>query len=393
MYGTLLDIALVVAVLVFAFSGYRQGFVVGALSFVGFFGGALLGVQVAPRIADRFDDDLARLAVAVTVAFGLAMVGQGLAVILGSRIRDRLRARPVRVVDGIGGSVISVLALLLVAWMVATPLASSSSPWLAREVRGSAVLGVVDRAVPDPVRTLYGSFGAVVRQGDFPEVFGRLTPTRVPDVAPPDSSLQRAAVVRNARGSVVKVFGSAPSCARRLEGSGFVYAPERVMTNAHVVAGVRGVKVEVDGDRHDARVVVYDPERDLAVLYVPELAAPVLRFAEPAPADADAVVLGYPEDGPYTATAARVRDTRTIRGPDIYQQGSVRRSVYTLRSDVRSGNSGGPLMSLAGGVYGVIFAAAADDPQTGFALTAREAAPVAAAGRSATTRVSTQACD
>ena len=165
------------------------------------------------------------------------------------------------------------------------------------------------------------------------------------------------------------------------------------MTNAHVVAGVRTLKVEAGDRRLAGRVVVFDPARDLAVIYVPDLEAPALRFAGPTKSGTSAIVLGYPEDGPYTATPARVRDTRMIQGPDIYNTGSVRREVYALRSNVRSGNSGGPLMSLAGTVDGVIFAAAADDPQTGFALTAKEAAPVAAVGRTATARVSTQGCD
>jgi S1-C subfamily serine protease len=394
MHGSLLDVVLLVAVLVFAVSGYRQGFVVGGLSFAGFFGGCFLGLQLAPLIAIHVQNDVSRLGVALAVVFIAAVLGQTVAVVIGGRIRDRMRHHHLRRVDNIGGGVISAVALLLVVWMVAAPLASAQYPWVAAQVRRSAVLGAVDSIVPDPLRGLYASFSRVVGRGDFPEVFGRLTPTEVTEVAPPDPALVRSPAVTLAARSTVKILGEAPGCDRRLEGSGFVYAPHRVMTNAHVVAGVRKLNVQLGGDSVGARVVVYDPERDLAVLYVPDLDAPALPFAR-ATGDPgqNAIVVGYPLDGPYHPTGARIRDSRTIKGPNIYNTGTVRRQVYTLRSEVKSGNSGGPLLDVRGAVLGVIFAAAADDTQTGFALTRDEAASVAATGRTATQRVSTQGSD
>jgi S1-C subfamily serine protease len=200
-------------------------------------------------------------------------------------------------------------------------------------------------------------------------------------------------VVRKARESVVKVLGNAPSCSRRIEGSGFIYASERVMTNAHVVAGTDDISIEVGGGRRAGRVVLYDPKRDLAVIYVPGLDAPVLPFsARRAQTGDDAVVVGFPLDGPFNAQEARVRDGRRITGPDIYDSGNVTRDIYTIRALVRSGNSGGPLVASNGGVLGVIFAAAADDPNTGFAVTAEEAAPVATAGRQRTRATATGDC-
>lgn len=392
MEGSLLDIVLLVAVLVFAISGYRQGFVIGILSFVGFFGGALVGLQLAPQLVERFDDDITRMALALGVVFFTAIIGQTIAVLIGSKLRDQLRAKSAQVVDSLGGSVVSILAMLLVIWMVATPLGNAPAPWLASQVRRSIVIGALDNVVPDPVRNLYSAFSDTVRQGDFPDVFGPLTPTDVTEVQAPNEALKTAPAVTSARRSVVKVLGVAPSCDRALEGTGFFYAQNHVLTNAHVVAGVRSLRVELNGREADAEVVVYDAKRDLAVLYVPDLNAPALRFAPEATSGTDAIVVGFPLDGPYTATPARVRDVRQIRGPDIYGTPDVRREVYTLYSQVRSGNSGGPLLAIDGTVYGVIFAAAADDPETGFALTGDEAAPVMAAGRNATEPVSTQAC-
>ena len=393
MTGSILDLVLVAVALAFAANGYRQGLVVGFLGFVGFLGGALLGVQVSPLVAERIDPGVGRVLVALLVVFAIASLGQALAVVLGAALRNRLPGKATRTVDNLGGSVVSVVAALLVVWMVAAPLASAPVPWLASEVRRSAVISGVDNAMPEAVRRLYARLGSAVDQGDFPEVFGRLTPTQVRAVDPPDPRLASSAVVRTARQSVVKVLGEAPSCDRRLEGTGFVFAPQREMTNAHVVAGTEDLVIEAGGERHDARVVVYDPSRDLAVLAVPSLTAPALRFAAPATRGADAIVVGYPLDGPYNAVPARVRDMREVRGPDIYNDQTVDREVYTIRAVVRSGNSGGPLLAPDGTVYGVIFAAAVDDPQTGFALTARESAPVIAAGRSASASVGTGPCD
>jgi S1-C subfamily serine protease len=202
-----------------------------------------------------------------------------------------------------------------------------------------------------------------------------------------------SAGVRRAAPSIVKIVGTAPSCSRRLEGSGFVFATHRVMTNAHVVAGTRDVYVDANGHKYDAKVVLYNPEKDVAVLDVPDLDRPVLHFQPKANRGDGAVVAGYPLDGPFTVVAARIRGEQTVRGPDIYNDRTVTRDVYMLRAKVRSGNSGGPLLTPNGDVYGVVFAAAADDSDTGFALSATEVAPEAATGAHATQRVSTQGCD
>ena len=199
--------------------------------------------------------------------------------------------------------------------------------------------------------------------------------------------------IRRAQLSATPVILSTDGCARRIEGSGFVYATDRIMTNAHVVAGVEEPQVEVGGRRRDADVVLYDPERDIAVLRVPGLGLRPLSFASSvADTDDDAIIVGYPEDGPFFYGAARVRDRLQIRGPDIYDDRTVTREVYSIRGDVRSGNSGGPLLAPDGSVYGVIFAAAVDQPDTGFVLTAAEVRSDARGGAAATRAVSTGDC-
>jgi S1-C subfamily serine protease len=380
--GSVIDIVLVLLMVLFAVNGYRQGFLVGLLSFIGFFGGALLGLQLGPLIANQFSSDQVRVIISLAAVFGLAVGGQALASLLGTRLRNAIRNRTAQGLDNAGGAVVSVCAVVLVVWLVAAPLSESSLPWLARSVTNSAILGAVDKLMPSQADKLSEALRNTVDTRGFPNVFDGLSPTRVTDVSPPDPALVGSTVVKQAKRSVVKVLGTAPSCSRRIEGSGFVYAPERVMTNAHVVAGTKKVSIEVNGTERAAKVVVYDPERDLAVLYVPGLQAPVMPFVtKKAASGNDAIVIGFPLDGPYDAQSARIRDDREITGPDIYESGTVTRDIYTIRALVRSGNSGGPLLDSSGAVLGIIFAAAADDPETGFAITANEASPVAAAGR------------
>ncbi|MDI1465069.1 MarP family serine protease [Catellatospora sp. KI3] len=390
---SVVDVVLLALLLLFGMSGYRQGFVVGVLSFAGFFGGALLGLQLGPLAAGLVSDGALKLIVSLIAVFGLAVLGQSLAGWWGGKVRRAITNPAGQTVDDLGGAVVSVIAVAMVAWLVAVPLSDAGQPWLAKAVRNSMVLGVIDKVMPGEAKNLTEALRETVDTNGFPEVFGDLVPTRVKEVPAPDPKLAGSQIVLNAKKSVVKVLGSAPSCSRRIEGSGFVFANEHVMTNAHVVAGTRTIRVEVNGARLNGKVVVYDPERDLAVIHVPDLSAPVMRFANsPARTGSDAIVLGYPLDGPYNAQSARIRDVGDITGPDIYEDGTVTREVYTIRGLVRSGNSGGPLVSADGQVLGVIFAAAADDPNVGYAVTADEAGTVALMGRTRTTAVGTGKC-
>lgn len=389
----MIDVLLVLLMLVFAASGYRQGFVIGIMSFAGFIGGALIGLQLGPLLAGQLADEPIRVIVSLVTVFGIAVMGQALAGWLGAHVRHAITSETGQKVDDVGGAVVSIVAVALVAWLVALPLGSSSMPWLARSVRHSVLLGGIDKVMPPQAEALSEALRDTLDTRGFPDVFGGLAPTRVTEVPAPDPALAGSPVVAQARRSVVKVLGSAPSCSRRIEGSGFVYAPKHVMTNAHVVAGTRSIAVEVHGERHDGRVVLYDPNRDLAVIYVPGLGAPVMPFARSDGHSGDnAIVLGFPLDGPYNPQSARIRDVRRITGPDIYNSRNVTREIYTIKALVRSGNSGGPLMAPDGRVLGVIFAAAADDPKTGFAVTADEASGVGAAGRERTGSASTGRC-
>jgi S1-C subfamily serine protease len=392
--GSVVDLILIVLIIMFAVNGYRQGFVVGALSFVGFFGGALVGLQLAPLVVEHVDSAFMRVAISLAAVFGLAVGGQALAAWAGTKLQSSISTPGGRKADSIGGVFVSVVALLLVAWMVAGPLGSSTVPSVNRAVRNSAIITGIDRIMPNQARVFYNGLRDTIASGAFPNVFGDLTPTRARQVNPPDPALINSKAVALAQGAVVKITGTAPSCRRKIEGSGFIFAPQHVMTNAHVVAGTQGpVSVQLGGATRSGRVVFYDPELDLAVIDVPGLTGTVLNWAgSDAATGDDAVVIGYPLNGPFTAVSARIRDKSEVRGPDIYNSQTVVRQVYSIRSTVKSGNSGGPLLDPNGALLGVIFAAALDDPETGFALTANVARPVADSNATRTDAVDTGAC-
>ncbi|HWA67556.1 MAG TPA: MarP family serine protease [Mycobacteriales bacterium] len=389
-----LDWVLLVICVGFAFSGYRQGFIVGFLSFVGFLGGGALGAKYASSLHSNIRVGLGPAMFGLLAVVVCAMLGQLVATLIGVAIRKEFTWRPLRTLDSVAGGAVSVISVLLVAWLVGASLAQSAAGGVAKEIRHSSILRGVDRVMPDGATTWFSSFRRLLDRDGLPEVFGGISTPHTVKVKPPPPGLARSAAVRRDEPDVVKITGIAQSCSRQLEGSGFVYAPDRVMTNAHVVAGVQNPSVQtIDGRTLPARVVVYDPRTDIAVLLVPNLDLTALPFAGALSTGDPAVVAGYPENGGLTLGPARVRDVQNARGPDIYQNRQVTRQIYALYAKVRPGNSGGPLITTSGEVAGVVFAAAIDDPTTGYALTAAQVEADASAGRSADADVSTQSCD
>jgi S1-C subfamily serine protease len=241
---------------------------------------------------------------------------------------------------------------------------------------------------------MFSDFRRLLATGPYTQVFGALGAEGALNVPEPDPQVVDSPALAKARPSIVKIVGMAPSCSRTLEGSGFVFAPQHILTNAHVVAGVRG-KPTVYAHHHvfHATVVLYDPERDVAVLYVPGLRVQPLKFAFHASSGTSAIVAGYPLDRRFTAVPARIGNEESTNSPDIYQSQIVSRDIYAVRAVVQPGNSGGPLLSTNGSVYGVVFAAATDVADTGYALTAGEVASDVSAGQARTTEVGTEACD
>jgi S1-C subfamily serine protease len=394
--GDLLDLALVVLAAAFAVSGYRQGFIVGTLSFIGFVGGAVLGAEFGPAISRAIVGGQTQQAVvAVVLLVCAAIIGQFIASSIGAAVRQTVTSPSSTILDSVGGAAVSVLSMLLIAWAIGSVLTASSFPVVVGQVDNSVVLGTMDRIMPPQAKTMFTEFRQLLSTGPFPQVFSGIGAAHLFAVAAPDPAVLNSPGYLAARTRVVKVQGTATSCDRSIEGSGFVYAPQHVLTNAHVVAGVDNgpIVTTINGTPYHAKVVLYDPQVDIAVLYVPGLNLTPLRFDDQAQAGAEAVVAGYPLDQPFNQQAARIGGTQDAVGPDIYQTGTVDRQIFEIRALVRPGNSGGPLLSPSGTVYGVVFAAAVNAQDTGFALTASEVAADAGTGAKQKAETPTGQCD
>jgi len=393
-----LDLILLVVIAAFATSGYRQGFIVGILSFFGFVGGALLGAEFGPSISKALVGGQTQqdvIAMVLLVAF--AVIGQFVASSIGAAMRSTVTWRSATVLDSIGGALVSVVSFLLIAWVVGSVLNGSPFPLVDGQVNNSLVLQTVDRFVPSPARTMFSDFRRLLATNStYSEVFSKIGAERIFDIPAPDQSVLDSRGYLAARESVVRVQGVAPTCSLSIEGSGFVISPDHILTNAHVVAGVteHQIVTTASGQVFNATVVLYDPQVDVAVLYVPNLNLPALRFAGPANPSDNAIVAGYPLDSQtLQAVAARIGGIQDVQGLNIYQDSTVTRQIYEIRAVVKSGNSGGPLLSPDGTVDGVVFAAAIGVQDTGFALTAAEVSADASAGAGDTAPVSTMGCD
>jgi S1-C subfamily serine protease len=385
-----LDWCLVLIVIAYALSGYWQGFITGAFATVGLLIGGLLGIWLAPHLLGDAKPSLWVSLAALFVVLVCASFGQAVLQYAGTRVREQITWQPVRALDAVGGALLSVVAVLIVTWMLGVAVSGSRIPGIGPMVRGSEVLTTVNDVMPTQAQGLLRQFDRVVGSSFFPRYLEPFAPERIVEVSPAPGSVVRDPEVQQAELSVFKIRGN-NRCGDGIEGSGFLYSPHRLMTNAHVVAGVTEPKVRVGTRDVDATVVYYNSDIDIAVLEV-DIDGPVVHFDRSGAAKEAAVILGYPNDGPFNAQPARIRAEQRLRSPDIYGRGSVTREVFSLRGLVRPGNSGGPLVSRSGEVLGVIFAASVSDKQTGYALTADQVADAATRGLSASDRVSSGNC-
>ena len=386
-----LDWCLVALVGIYALSGYWQGFITGACATAGLLLGGLGGIWVAPLALGDAAPSLWVSLGALFIVIVSASLGQALFQYAGAKVRDRITWQPIRAVDAVGGSLLSAVAVLLVAWALGVAVSGTRIGAITPMVRDSTILAKVDQTLPSDSGQVLQAFNNVVGTTFFPRYLEPFAPERIVAVKPGDPRMLTDPDVVAAEASVVKVRG-ANTCGSGVEGTGFFYAPGRLMTNAHVVAGVTRPEVEVGGTSVTASVVLYDEDLDIAVLSLPDTGTPHLALdAEVEPRDAVAV-LGYPEDGPYDVQSGRVRAEQRLRSPDIYGEGTVIRQVFSLRALIRPGNSGGPIVTSGGDVAGMVFAASVSDQDTGYALTADQVAESAAAGVTREAPVDTGTC-
>jgi len=382
---TLIDWLIVGFTVLLSFYGYLQGFIVGALSLVGFALGAFLGTRLAPVLLNGGSHSkyapLLGLAGALLVGGVLASGFEG----LGVHARSALRLPGLRKVDGLLGAALTACVGLGIAWIVgAVALQSGGSRPLRTEIERSAILRELDQLLPPSGPILH----ALATFDPLPSVRGPAAQVQ----APTRGILARSAV-RAARASVVRVLGTA--CGLGIEGSGWVAAPGLVLTNAHVVAGEGDTRVQVGGQGVElpAEVVDFDPHDDLAVLKVPGLSEPPLRLAADPRSGTAAAILGYPLDGPFDAEPGRIGETEVFSTEDAYGNGPVLRSVTSLRGHVRPGNSGGPMVDDEGHVLATVFAALTGTSRNGgFAVPDALVRAALAAARLRTGPVSSGRC-
>ena len=396
MSGDLLDLVLIALAAAFAVAGYRQGFIIGIMSFFGFAAGAVIGIYVAPGLATALTKDQSlRAVIAIVLVFGAAVVGMLITSALGVVLRSKVKHRSSTVIDSIGGAIVNIVAILLLAWLIGSLVAYAPPfPAIQYQVNNSVLLRGVDRLIPAGARPEFSALQRLLSTEPYVQVFGALGAETALNVPKPDQAVLHSPGLIKDRNSIVKIEGVAPSCSRQIEGSGFVIGSDHVVTNAHVVAGVSpGPQVYTrTGVQFPARVVLFDPRRDIAVLYVPDLNLPALPIATSAPFGGPAVVAGYPLNSAFTAVPARVGRSELANGPDIYDKTHVIRAIYPIRAVVRPGNSGGPLIAPRGQIYGMVFAAAVSVKNTGYALTGAEILPDVRRGLSRRVSVSTETC-
>jgi S1-C subfamily serine protease len=385
-----LDLILLAVLGLAAVTGFRRGALMQVLAYGGLVIGLVLGAIVAPRIASLVDGRAAQAGLTVAVVLGAAGLGNATGWLAGSWLRARTRRTRLGTADAAGGSVVSMVAVLVVIWFLAFNLVNGPFPSLSGEIRGSAVVRTIERAMPAPpsilgeVRHFFDRFG-------FPEVFTGLPPAPAGPVKwPTDAEAQRAFAA--ARGSMVRIVGQA--CGEIQSGSGFVVAANDVVTNAHVVAGVAVPQVQQqNGGTQPATVVLFDPETDLAVLRVAgPLGPPLPLLGTDAERGTGGALLGFPGGGDLHAERAAVRRPIDAVGRDIYGRHTVVRKVYELQASVQPGDSGGPFVLPDGRVAGIVFAASTTDQGVGYAIASTTASDDVDSGIPRTAPVSTGAC-
>lgn len=389
----ILDALLILLILAYFSYGWVVGFVRSAFGLAGIVLGGIAAFFAVPLIGSWVSLPLWRLLLVIVSVIVLIAGGQALGSWIGRILGRRVEKSKLSMLDRVGGALMNSIVAALIASVVAFSVGSFGVPALTQAIAGSTVLRTIDTLTPGPVKTGLAQLRSIVVQQGIPRIVSaaggapEAPPAPAPDVDTGTSSLAAAAR------SVVKVTGSAYQCGQNQSGSGFVVAPDRVVTNAHVVAGVSEPVVEVPGVGAAAgRIVYFDPDNDLAVIAVAGVGAPPIPLSPTLPEGSAAVFDGYPLGGPFQSGSARVDRVTTVRVNDIYGSSSSTLEVYQLAADVQEGNSGGPLLSVDGLVAGVVFAKSADTAGIGYALTMAELQPVADQAASFSVTVSSGNC-
>jgi len=382
-----LDLVIAILIITAIGGGWRLGLLTGATSWVLLIQSLVLATLVMPPVATTVGgkDPGMRLMVAALLFVSAGFAGQRVGILLGREFRRALLPEegPARFRDKVAGAVLAPFAVVVGLWLLVLPPLGGMAGSFSALTRHSAFARAIDAALPAPpgtsqaLRRLAGPAAA-------PYVFDGLVPA-IDTGPPPEASGLGPAVIARVSASTVKVEGVA--CRMERDGSGFTVAPDLVVTNAHVVAGQqRTTVIRPDGRRLKAQVAVFDPERDLALLDVPGLGQAPLPLAN-GRVGTTVAVFGHPEgQAPLEISPAAIRQQVNALGPDLYQLGMTRRTVYVLAAELAPGDSGAGLVDADGQVVGVAFAISPDNPDKAYALAASELRSVRQAERESPAR-------
>lgn len=371
----ILDIVLVIAIIGGLVRGARAGFVFTLGATIGAVVGAVAAVFFVPLVSGWVADPVWRPIAVLGMLLVLITAGLSLGEVIGHALRRGV-VKSLRPLDRIAGFAAGGIVAVLVIALAGSTVTALGIPVVSSTTANSAVLRTIDRITPDPVaRAIAALRGAVVDEGipRIAEAFGSAGP-----IAPPSIDAGSAALTEAAQ-SVGRVTGTAYACGQLQSGTAFVIAPDRLLTNAHVVAGVTTPLVELpDGRAREGRIVYFDPQQDIAVIAIDDLGARVLPLAPSLQRGDVGAVQGYPFGGRFQSGGAEVVGVGAIAAEAIDGSGRAPRDSYTLAATVNPGNSGGPLLTLDGAVTGMVYAKAQLRDDIAYAHTMTELDPVIA---------------
>ncbi|MDR7381005.1 MarP family serine protease [Promicromonospora iranensis] len=386
----LFDLVLLVVLFMALMAGLSRGLLATLGGLIGLVVGGVAAFWAVPAVNDLLPTSEWRGPVSVVVAILLPLFGASIGAGMGRSLRQGVDRTSLRPLERLLGGVANVGVVALALSFVGNAVSATGAPGVASAVSSSAVLRTIDNLTPPAVGRPLAEMRAMVLDDGLPRLNILMVPRDTPTV--PAVDLDDPALEASAQ-SVARISGIAYACGKSSTGSGFVVATDRLVTNAHVVAGVDRPVIELPGGAvQEGRVVYFDAVDDLAVIAVDGLAADPLGIAPTLTAGDPAVVQGYPYGGPFTSGSAGVVSVSTVRVPDAYGAGAAPREVYSLAAEVRPGNSGGPLLTTGGEVAGVIFARDDSEQNIGYAMTNAELLPVAEQAEGLDTAVSTGQC-
>ncbi|MDR5712313.1 MarP family serine protease [Nesterenkonia flava] len=386
---TLLDVILVLVILGFFGVGLARGIWITLGGVVGFLIGASAAFFAIPVVAGWVPDPVWRVVAVIGAAIVLVVAGHALGSAAGTEMQRMFKNPTLQRLGSLVGGVLNLVVAVVVISALSFSVQAMGFPAVNQHMRQSAVLQTINGVMPEATESWFAQLRGTVMASDIPEIAQLL----VPESSEAPETMDLTAAAEETAGAVARITGTAHQCGQSQSGSGFAITPTRVVTNAHVIAGVGEPSVELPGGQVvTGRAVYFNPNTDLALLAVDPVDVPSVDLGAPLDPGAPGFVMGYPAGGPFSAGSALVQARDVSEINSIYGGSPSTLEIYQVNADVRQGNSGGPLVDTDGNVVGVIFARAMEGNAVGFAITAEAAGEVLTEPEGFVDTVSTGQC-